>query len=83
MIHPNPASNYVLICVPSIPANDPFFAEVVSSTGAQITKLYEATPENDLGLCFRLDCSQLASGTYYVRVANASTGRVVKFEVLR
>lgn len=82
-IHPNPTSTQVLICVDALVAGEPFVAEVVSVTGEHIATLYDATPEAELGLCQRLDCTHLAPGTYYVRVANSTQGRAVKFSVAR
>ncbi|MDP4198310.1 MAG: T9SS type A sorting domain-containing protein [Bacteroidota bacterium] len=82
-IHPNPATTRVLICVDALPADNPFMAEVVSATGQHIATLYDATPEADIGLCYTLDCSGLANGTYYVRVANSVLGGVVKFQVVK
>ncbi|MDP4199412.1 MAG: hypothetical protein Q8902_07565 [Bacteroidota bacterium] len=82
-VHPNPAQDHVLICVDALSAGEPFVAEVVSVTGEHIATLYDATPEADFGLCYRLDCSHLATGIYYVRVANSTQGRTVKFEVVR
>lgn len=82
-VHPDPASDHALICIDSLVAGEPFVADVVSMTGEHIATLYDATPEADLGLCHRLDCTKLAAGTYYVRVANSTQGRTVKFEVVR
>jgi hypothetical protein len=82
-VHPNPASDHVLICVDEIPADQPFFADVVSATGAPIAKIYDATPEGELGLCYVLDCKSLAPGNYFVRVSNGSKGRVIKFTVAK
>ncbi|MDP4199318.1 MAG: Ser-Thr-rich GPI-anchored membrane family protein [Bacteroidota bacterium] len=82
-VHPNPARDQALICIDEIAAGEPFIAEVVSMTGEHIATLYDATPEADLGLCHRLDCSHLAAGTYFVRIANSTQGRTVKFEVAR
>ncbi|MDP4200360.1 MAG: T9SS type A sorting domain-containing protein [Bacteroidota bacterium] len=83
-VHPNPATgNQVLICVDSLPAGVPFLAEVVDATGAHVATLYEATPDADLGLCYRLDCTSLPNGTYYVRVSNKTQGGTMKFSVVR
>lgn len=82
-VHPNPAKDQALICIDEMVAGEPFVAEVVSMTGEHIATLYNATPEADLGLCHRLDCTRLATGTYYVRIANSTQGRTVKFEVVR
>ncbi|MDP4243655.1 MAG: hypothetical protein Q8921_13075 [Bacteroidota bacterium] len=82
-VHPNPARDQALICIDEMVAGEPFVAEVVSMTGEHIATLYDATPEADLGLCHRLDCSHLAAGTYFVRIASSTQGRTVKFEVVR
>jgi hypothetical protein len=82
-VYPNPATSRVLICVESIPSDLPYYADVVSATGEKIATIFDATPEGELGLCYVLDGTKLEPGNYFVRVANALVGRVVKFTIIR
>ncbi len=80
-VHPNPASNQARICIADLPARVPVSVQVVNQDGEVVTTLYDATPDAELGLCLTLDCSKLASGTYYAQVQNAIMGRAVKISV--
>src|SRR5581483_7432831 len=46
-VHPNPASNYVRLCVPEIPAGMQATMVVVNTAGEVVATLYNATPEGD------------------------------------
>ena len=80
-VHPNPAVTSAKVCVEQLPDGIPATVEVVDALGQHVTTLYNATPEGDMGLCMSLDCSKLASGTYYARVMNDVMGRAVKLSV--
>jgi|GEM_PF-2520319 len=82
-VHPNPARTFVEICVEDLPQGVPASAIVVNQAGETVATLYNATPEGELGLCMRLDCSNLPSGTYYAYIQNAIMGTVVKFQVIK
>lgn len=80
-VHPNPASLITRICVADLPADIPANVVVVNEEGTTVATLYNATPDAELGLCLTLDCSQLPSGTYFARIANANMGRSVKLSI--
>ncbi len=82
-VHPNPARSTVLICVEDLPDGVPVSATIVNEAGQTVATLYNATPEGEMGLCMRMDCSNLPNGTYYAYIVNAIMGSAVKFEVIK
>jgi len=82
-VHPNPARTMVEICVEDLPEGVPASAIVVNQGGETVATLYNATPDGELGLCMRLNCSNLPSGTYYAYIQNAVMGTAVKFQVIK
>jgi hypothetical protein len=78
-VHPNPAFGYARICVPELPEGSPATLIIANSAGEIVATLYDATPVSDLGLCYTLDCSKLASGIYFARLWNDVQGSSVKF----
>ncbi len=80
-VHPNPASNFVKVCVEELPEGIPVQVNVVNQMGVSVATLYNATPEAELGLCLSLDCSKLPSGVYYADLQTEGTHKAVKFSV--
>ncbi len=80
-VHPNPAANYAEICIPDLPEGIPVSVQVVNESGQVVATLYNATPDAELGLCLRFDCSNLPNGTYIARIANSNMGQAAKISV--
>lgn len=82
-VYPNPATKSTRVCVEELTEGLPAIIEVVSEQGDRVAVLYNDTPSGDLGFCVNFDCSQLLSGTYYVRVYNSIEGKAAKLSVIR
>ena len=80
-VHPNPARDKVRICVADLPPGIPAVVDVVNDLGERVAKLYDATPDAELGLCLTLDCTQLASGIYYADLQANGSHKAVQFSV--
>ena len=80
-VHPNPVRGSVKICVADLPEGIQATVDVVNDLGVQIAKLYDATPDAELGLCLQMDCSHLPSGTYYADLSTQGLHKAVEFSI--
>ncbi|HET6400442.1 MAG TPA: hypothetical protein VFH95_03500, partial [Candidatus Kapabacteria bacterium] len=80
-VHPNPVRGTVKICVADLQQGIPATVDVVNEMGVAVAKLYDATPDAELGLCLQLDCSNLPSGTYYADLQTQGLHKAVQFSV--
>ncbi len=80
-VHPNPVRGTVKVCVADLPQGIAATVDVVNEMGVEVAKLYDATPDAELGLCLSLDCSSLPSGTYYADLQTQGEHRAVEFSV--
>lgn len=80
-VHPNPVHGTVKICVADLAQGIPATVDVVNEMGVQVAKLYDATPDAELGLCLQLDCTNLPSGTYYADLQTQGMHKAVQFSV--
>ena len=67
--------------MPDLPQGIPVVVDVVNAMGVQIAKLYDATPDAELGLCLTMDCRNLPSGTYYADLQTQGQHKAVQFSV--